>query len=541
MKFFAFFLLLFPCLLMAQFPTIPIDFESTANNYTFYAFGGVDATGPIANPATSGINASLNVLQLTKTTGAEIWAGVALPLAAIVDFSNGNILQMKVYSPRANVPILLKIEDTNSPPDGDGNPSISAEVVFNTTGINTWEVLNFDMTLDATFNPNNAYNQIVLFPDFGSVGLNEVFYLDDIEYFVPMMEENLCVDTIHIGNYMHTLDSTALVEHVVTSSGIVSNGSEVFYNAGSTICLEPNFTVNIGSTFEAAIDGCCDTQTWYQDVDGDGEGNPYITLDACTQPVGYVETPRFNVGYSTPLSYPGYNLVWADEFDNNILDPNTWVHDLGDGCPNVCGWGNNEAIWYQTPNATVADDFLTIEAKEEAVNGYSHTSSRIKTQGNESFQYGRIDVRAKLPYSQGLWPAIWMLGDNISTVGWPSCGEIDIMELIGGANNDSVSHGTGHWNDNGHTYLGGSYSLGSGIFADQFHVFSIIWNASTIQWFVDDTLFYTLDISGPAQTEFHDPFFFILNVSVGGNWPGYPDASSVFPQTMEVDYIRVFQ
>jgi len=139
-----------------------------------------------------------------------------------------------------------------------------------------------------------------------------------------------------------------------------------------------------------------------------------------------------------------------------------------------------------------------------------------------------------------LWPAIWMLGDNITTVGWPSCGEIDIMELIGGGSNDSESHGTGHWNDNGHQFSGGSYTLSNGIFADQFHVFSIIWDADTIQWFVDDNLFNTLDISGPEQTEFHDPFFFILNVSVGGNWPGYPDATSVFPQTMEVDYIRVF-
>jgi len=356
---------------------------------------------------------------------------------------------------------------------------------------------------------------------------------------LPMVES--CIDTLQVGNYNHLMDSTIQVEHVLTSNAEISSSSNVYYFAGSTICLDSDFEVNSGSEFVADIDGCCDEIIWYEDADGDGLGNPYVTITDCNQPTGYVSTPRFNTGYTTPTSYAGYSLVWSDEFDNNVLDASTWVHDLGDGCPNVCGWGNNEVIWYQQQNATVADDFLTIEAKEEMVNGYNHTSSRIKTQGNQSFQYGRIDIRAKLPYSQGLWPALWMLGDNITSLGWPSCGEIDIMELIGGGINDSVTHGTGHWDNNGHNFVGGSYTLNSGIFANQFHVFSIIWDATEIQWYVDDNLFYTLDITAPEMSEFHNPFFFIFNVSVGGNWPGYPDATSIFPQTMQVDYVRVFQ
>ncbi len=390
----------------------------------------------------------------------------------------------------------------------------------------------------------------------------------DREYIVNGMDDttilscysscDLCTSCTDSCPTSYTLSVTETGVADYESSGTISStsnidaGASVDYDSATDVILNMGFQAVAGANFSAIIDGCnggaggfnlasCPDQIWYEDADGDGLGNPYVTLTGCDQPTGYVETSLFNTGYTTPASYPGYTLVWADEFDNNALDGNTWKHDTGDGCPNVCGWGNNESIWYQSQNATVSDGFLTIEAREESAGGYDYTSSRIKTQGTQSFKYGRIDIRAKLPYSKGLWPALWMLGEDINTVGWPACGEIDIMELIGGTNNDGVSHGTGHWDSSGHNYQGGSYYLSNGIFADEFHVFSIVWTSNQIQWFVDDNLYYTLDTSTADKTEFQNPFFFIFNVSVGGNWPGYPDASTVFPQTMVVDYVRVFQ
>lgn len=248
-----------------------------------------------------------------------------------------------------------------------------------------------------------------------------------------------------------------------------------------------------------------------------------------------------SLGYTTPMTYAGYNLVWNDEFNGTSLNLDHWVHEIGDGCPNICGWGNNELQFYRAQNATVSGGALTIEARRETVQNRNFTSARIKTQGKKSFKYGRIDIRALLPVGQGIWPATWMLGNDITTVGWPRCGEIDIMEMIGGSGRENEVHGTVHWDNNGHKYVGGKYTLPSGIFADQYHVFSIIWDETRIRWFVNDIRFYEIDITPGHMTEFHQEFFFIFNVAVGGNWPGSPNAATVFPQQMKVDYVRVFQ
>ena len=248
------------------------------------------------------------------------------------------------------------------------------------------------------------------------------------------------------------------------------------------------------------------------------------------------EIQVFNTGYTTPISYAGYDLVWNDEFNGNELS-NDWVFEIGNGSG---GWGNNESQYYREENTSLGDGFLTIKAKQQNFAGYSYTSSRIKTQGIQNFKYGRIDIRAKLPYSQGIWPALWMLGENITSVGWPACGEIDIMELIGGSgNNDATIHGTAHWESNGHALYGQANTLTEGIYNDEFHVFSILWTSSSIKWYRDDIQYNEMNISG--LNAFHNNFFFIFNVAVGGNWPGYPNASTVLPQTMVVDYIRVFQ
>ncbi len=252
-------------------------------------------------------------------------------------------------------------------------------------------------------------------------------------------------------------------------------------------------------------------------------------------------------GYSTPLSYPDYTLVWNDEFEGSSLSSD-WTHEIGTGNN---GWGNNELQYYRPENTEVRDGYLIITAKNEVFGGRNYTSSRIITQGQESFKYGRIDIRAAMPEGQGLWPALWMLGDNFNTVGWPACGEIDIMEMVGGTGTnrgDKVTHGTAHWQDPAannalnHAQFGTHKTNPSGRnLSEDFHVYSIVWDANNIKWYFDDVQYHQLAISATSLSEFRENFFFILNVAVGGNWPGPPNSSTVFPQQMVVDYVRVFQ
>jgi beta-glucanase (GH16 family) len=247
-----------------------------------------------------------------------------------------------------------------------------------------------------------------------------------------------------------------------------------------------------------------------------------------------------NTGYTTPLTYTGKSLVWQDEFSGTSLDPNVWNYEVG----NNNGWGNNELEYYtnSSRNTLVSNGNLIIEARKESVGGFNYSSARLTTANKKTFTYGRVDIRAKLPKGKGIWPALWMLGTNISTVSWPACGEIDIMELLG--QEITRSYGTLHYGASSATHgsKGTSYVLSSSNFYDQFHVFSMEWKQDEIKLFVDDNLFLTVtktDVGTPYP--FNAPFFFIFNVAVGGNWPGNPDATTTFPQRMIVDYIRVFQ
>jgi hypothetical protein len=247
-------------------------------------------------------------------------------------------------------------------------------------------------------------------------------------------------------------------------------------------------------------------------------------------------------GFISPLTYNGYTLVWNEEFSGNQLDESSWNYEIGTGSS---GWGNNELQYYQKENASVQNGYLTIEAKKQAAGSSQYTSSRLTTRNKKSFKYGRIDIRAALPKGQGLWPAIWMLGDNFSSTGWPSCGEIDIMEIVAGSangNSDKKTYGTLHWDNFGEyaTYGGNTFTSKTN-FNEEFHVFSILWDENSITWLLDDRQFHVTDISPAHMDEFRAKFFFIFNVAVGGNWPGSPDTSTQFPQKMHVDYIRVFQ
>ncbi len=245
-------------------------------------------------------------------------------------------------------------------------------------------------------------------------------------------------------------------------------------------------------------------------------------------------------GYITPESYGGYTLNWQDEFDGDALDLGCWTHEIGNS-----GWGNNESQYYtdEDANSFIENGNLVIEARKEQYNGADYTSARLITQDKKLFTHGRVDIRAILPEGQGIWPALWMLGTNIDEIGWPACGEIDIMELIG--HEPGTTHGTAHWGPQGQgfsTFKGESYKLPTNEkFSDEYHVFSIIWEPGQITWYVDDNEFFSLSQSDVnVNYPFDQDFFFIFNIAVGGNWPGYPDATTQFPQQMVVDYIRVF-
>jgi beta-glucanase (GH16 family) len=252
--------------------------------------------------------------------------------------------------------------------------------------------------------------------------------------------------------------------------------------------------------------------------------------------------PTDNTGYSTPNTYPGYTLVWSDEFTGNSLDVNAWNQEIGNGSG---GWGNNELEYYTNSlkNCFLSNGNLIIEARKEATNGFNYSSARLTTQNKKDFKFGRIDIRAKLPVSKGMWPALWMLGSNINSVGWPGCGEMDIMELVGSAPGRVQS--TMHWKSPAGVHLSkyGKYDLSSGDFSQQFHVFSMVWATDIIKCYVDDILILTTSVTdaGAASYPFNLNQFFIFNVAVGGDWPGPPDSSTPFPQRMFVDYVRVFQ
>jgi beta-glucanase (GH16 family) len=246
---------------------------------------------------------------------------------------------------------------------------------------------------------------------------------------------------------------------------------------------------------------------------------------------------------------PEWELVWSDEFDGDSIDTSVWTYDIGTGSD---GWGNRELQYYtdRSENAYIENGNLVIEARQESFEGSAYTSARLKTEELQSFRYGRIEASIRLPQGQGIWPAFWTLGNNFSAVGWPYSGEIDIMEMVGGSQDpasgrgDRVVHGTIHWFDEEKDLKvsnGGSFYSRAGSFSDDFHVFAIEWDPQYIHWFVDGERYHTAEISEESMAEFQRSFFLLLNIAVGGHWPGSPDANTIFPQKMYIDYVRYYQ
>lgn len=241
--------------------------------------------------------------------------------------------------------------------------------------------------------------------------------------------------------------------------------------------------------------------------------------------------------------------TWSDEFDT--LDTENWTFETGGQ-----GWGNQELQYYTDgDNAYIEYDpevdsnVLVLEARQENPAGFNcwygpceYTSTRMISKGKQEFTHGRMEARIKLPQTQGIWPAFWMMGNDIDSVGWPQNGELDIMEHVGYEPNltHGALHGPGY---SGDTPINGTHDLGEPADAN-YHVYAVEWDENSIDWYVDDVNFYSItrsEVEQHGQWVYDHPFFFLLNVAVGGSWPGEPDASSVFPQRMYIDYVRVYQ
>ncbi len=265
-------------------------------------------------------------------------------------------------------------------------------------------------------------------------------------------------------------------------------------------------------------------------------------------------SPMRSIGYAVLLcgvvtAASGQDvLIWSDEFDGTSLNLGNWEYMIGNGdAYGVPGWGNNEWEYYTSrpENIFVDNGVLNIVAREESYAGYDYTSARIRSMNKADFLYGRLEASIKLPFGQGIWPAFWMLPTDSPYGGWAAGGEIDIVETV---NMPWDAHGTIHygggWPNNVHS--GGSTSIGQ-LLSDAFHTYAIEWETDTIRWYLDGNLYHTETSStwystGASHQEapFDVPFHFLLNVAVGGNWPGYPDHTTQFPQTMQVDWVRVY-
>lgn len=243
--------------------------------------------------------------------------------------------------------------------------------------------------------------------------------------------------------------------------------------------------------------------------------------------------------------------MWSDEFNGPAgasINSAYWRYDTADGCPNVCGWGNNEREYYRTGAENIALDGngnLAIVARvaTDSLSCYYgrclYTSAKIKTQDKVSILPGRVEARIKLPTGQGLWPAFWMLGENIGRVGWPACGELDILENKGSqpTMTSSAVHGPGYSGNTPFAHV----TTGT---PTEFHIYAVEWDSQSIRYYVDNALHFTVS-RGQVQPYgtwvFDQAFFVVLNLAVGGNFDGNPQSDAIFPATMLVDYVRVYR
>lgn len=280
-----------------------------------------------------------------------------------------------------------------------------------------------------------------------------------------------------------------------------------------------------------------------------------LTINAIASATGYNNSAVATQAFTQSIA--SGTLVWSDEFANTGTtnaqpNPATWTYDIGTDCcgnnelETYCAWGSTTGPCNPSnPNAYVGTDgYLHIVAEQPTAGTATYTSARLKSQGLFSFQYGRIEARLKLPESQGMWPAFWLLGNNITNISWPACGEADVMEHINGSNPESLGYDWTQSSVHGTGLNGGVPYTTSGFSAADWHTYGMIWSKGQIQYYVDSpsNIYETFNSSTQAGTWPFDqgPQFIILNLAVGGSWPGSPDSTTVFPSSMLVDYVRIY-
>ncbi|MGY3793295.1 glycoside hydrolase family 16 protein [uncultured Aquimarina sp.] len=231
------------------------------------------------------------------------------------------------------------------------------------------------------------------------------------------------------------------------------------------------------------------------------------------------------------------SIIWEENFDGTELNESFWNYQLGDGCPDLCGWGNNERQIYTRENAKLQNGNLIITATKK---GDVYKSTRITTKDKIEFQYGTIEVKAKLPTGQGLWPAVWMLGSDIDEIGWPDCGEIDILEYVG--KEPHTIYTSLHTRDSHGNTINSKKTVNYSI-EEGFHIYKCIWTAEKIEFYLDDQLVYTFspEIKNDQTWPFNKPFYIIINLAIGGNFGGPEVDDSIFPKEFEIDYIKIWQ
>jgi len=341
------------------------------------------------------------------------------------------------------------------------------------------------------------------------------------------------------------------IASAVTNYGYVDQGIGFYVSATTASCAQPVYRFVSGAMHRFAV-----SQTDQAALTAGGwkaEGIMFYggippVANPPAQDAGTTNPPAQDAGVdnSSPPTIPGYTLVFNDEFNGTSIDRNNWEINNG------FNYANDELECYtnRAQNAYIENGSLVIQGLKEnyqcanALNGSyaaQYTSAKLDTKGKHSFLYGKIQMRAKLPYGKGMWPAFWTLGSNIDQVNWPSCGEIDILELIGGGKNDSIATSNVHYPVNGgsNPVAGSQYSISPQTFANDYHIFAADWDANQIQFSVDGNIYYTVNIKG--VTWLHNPQYLLLNLAIGGTWPGNPDATTVFPQKYYIDWVRVYQ
>jgi beta-glucanase (GH16 family) len=346
--------------------------------------------------------------------------------------------------------------------------------------------------------------------------------------------------SLKLTNYTGTSESIAKTVNIAVTDLNVSFTMEVDP-------LNPN-RVNLSNTSS----GEYDSFKWkyrYYEVENEMDhqawlpfaGNYDIELEVIKDGNPQSISQSVFIAQDDPNYAENLTLTWSDEFEGSDVNSSFWTYQVG-----ANGWGNNELQYYtEGDNADVSNGLLTITARKvnENYEPGSYTSTRINTKSKQEFQYGRMEIRAKLPSGTGIWPAIWMLGSNIASAGWPACGEIDIMEYVGYSPN--IVHATIH-TTSGHGGNGNGSSYELLTCEEEFHIYGVIWTEREISFYVDETdniiHTYAHSIKTPDNWPFDQPAFFILNIAVGGDWGGAQGIdNSIFPQTMEIDYVRVYQ